>query len=160
MDVSRVRADGPVRTSPSPDARRRPASTTFSAGVAFVRGLVGVVLACLLLANPAALPLSGGAVPRAAVIIEAAALLLVVAALDAGLGIATFFGRNWARVLLMLTCAATIVGAFISQASGGPRLTLGSGLPHVALGILLLLALTSPAARDFATRRLFGARAV
>jgi hypothetical protein len=52
----------------------------------------------------------------------------------------------------MLSCASTILVAFVAVARGGPRPTLGSDLPHVGLGILLLLALTSPAAREYATR--------
>jgi hypothetical protein len=79
-------------------------------------------------------------------------VLVVVALLDLGLGTATFFGRNWARVLLMLSCAVTICVAFLATARGGPRPTLGTDLPHVALGILVLLALTSPAARQYAMR--------
>jgi hypothetical protein len=76
----------------------------------------------------------------------------VSAVLDVGLGLATFRGRNWARILLMLFSVVEIVGAFVAEASGGPRPTLGAGLPAVALGILVLLALTSHRSRDYATR--------
>ncbi len=79
--------------------------------------------------------------------------LAAVAVLELGLGLAIFFGRNWARVLLMLSCVSTILASYIATAQGGPRPSLGSGLPVVSLGILVLLALTSSRARDFAERR-------
>ena len=69
------------------------------------------------------------------------------------LGVATYFGRNWARVLLMLSTTSTILGAFLATTAGDPRPTLTTGLPHIGLGILLLLALTSPAARQYAEQR-------
>ena len=81
-----------------------------------------------------------------------AVALALVATLDMGLGVATYLGRNWARVLLMVSDATTILVAFLLAANGGPRPTLGTGLPHVALGILVLLALTSAGARQYATR--------
>lgn len=132
---------------------RRPASITFSAAVACLRGVLGVVLGCLLLADA---NLFSGAVPggRPSTALAAATAtgFLVVATIDLGLGMATFRGRNWARLLLMLDCAVTILVAFAATAGGGPLPTLGSGLPHVGLGILVLLALTSPRARRYATR--------
>jgi hypothetical protein len=160
VDLRAVAAPVP---SPVPVAAqrdgRRPASTAFCAGVAGVRGLLGLVLAGVLLVNPDGLAVeTTAAVSRTVVIAVGAAALLGVALLDVALGLATFFGRNWARVLLMLSSAATIVVAFVAAASGAPRPTLGSGLPHVALGILLLLALTSPAARRYATARRYAAR--
>ena len=114
------------------------------------RGLVGLVIAGLFLADPGAVTLTRDT--RATTAFATAGVLVVVALLDLGLGTATFFGRNWARVLLMLSCAITIGAAFLATARGGPRPTLGTDLPHVALGILVLLALTSPAARQYATR--------
>lgn len=138
---------------PVTDSRdRRPASLTFSALVACLRGVLGVALGGLLLAD--AHLISNVAGPRASMTFAAAtaAGLFVVAAVDLGLGMATFHGRNWGRLLLMLDCSATILVAFVATREG-PLPTLGSGLPHVALGILVLLALTSPRARRYATRR-------
>ncbi len=76
----------------------------------------------------------------------------MVFVVDVGLGLATLHGRDWARVVLMLSCVGTIVGAFAAEAGGGSRPTLGAGLPVVALGILVLFALTSHRARDYASR--------
>ncbi len=154
VDLRGVEAPAVVRLSSATDSRdRRPASTTFSAGVASLRGLVGVVLAGILFADPKAVTfLAGDEWSTTTTGVATAISLMVVAVLDIGLGLGTYFGRNWARVLLMLSCATTILVAFVATASGGPRPTLGSDLPHVALGILVLLALTSPGARQYATR--------
>lgn len=153
VDLRRVETLATARRDAVTDSRdKRPASITFSAGVACLRGVVGLVLAWLVFADPKALTMLDPATgPRIAT--ATATAILVVAALDLGLGLATYFGRNWARVLLMLNSATTILVAFVATAGGGPRPTLGSGLPHVGLGILVLLALTSPGARQFATRR-------
>ena len=144
----------PGELTPVTDSRdRRPASITFSAAVACLRGVLGVALGCLLLAGA---DLLSSAVPAGrpgtAFVAVTATGFLVVATIDLGLGAATFHGRNWARLLLMLDCAATILVAFAATTGGGPLPTLGSGLPHVGLGILVLLALTSPRARRYAAR--------
>ena len=107
----------------------------FGAVVAWLRGLVALGLAVTAAST------------------EAAVFLAVVSALDLGLGLATYVGRYWARVLLMATDAVSIVVAFVATTRGSPLPTLSTSLPHVALGILVLLALTSPRARQYTTRR-------
>ncbi|HET8558888.1 MAG TPA: LssY C-terminal domain-containing protein [Marmoricola sp.] len=156
VDLRRVEAPAQLRLAPVTDSRdKRPASTSFSAGVSWLRGLVGIALAVIILLDPTANPdLAGGTAHHLAQIaLATAGAFLLVALLDIGLGTATWFGRNWARLLLMLSCAVTIVVAFIAAASGGPRPTLGTDLPHIGLGILVLFALTSVASRDYAERR-------
>ena len=156
VDLRRIEAAAAVRLSPPTDSRdKRPASTTFSAAVACLRGLVGVVLAGILFADPTAVTVVArgtGASAVNAVAAATATTFIVVAVLDIGLGVATYRGRNWARLLLMISSAVTILIAFVANVSGGPRPTLGSDLPHIALGILVLLALTSPGSRDYSTR--------
>ena len=152
VDLRRVQVPAHLRREPTADSRaKRPAPIVFGAGVACLRGLVAVVLAWSLLANPDSAMTLAGASSTAAASAGAVALALV-GALDIGLGVATYLGRNWARVLLMVSDATTILVAFLLASNGGPRPTLGTGLPHVALGILVLLALTSPGARQYATR--------
>ncbi len=116
---------------------------------------MGVALAVLLVAWPSSVTglAADAAASSRAVAAATAAGLVALALVDVGLGLATYYGRNWARVVLMLSCVSTVVIAFAATISGGPRPTLGAGLPHVALGILVLLALTSPDARRFALRR-------
>jgi hypothetical protein len=145
---------GDVPAAATDSLDRRPSSTTFSAGVSCARGLVGVVVAGLLLATPEATTFFTAAEAEVenGLRITAGGAFVVVALLDLALGVATFRGRNWARILLMLSCTATVLVAFAATVGGAPRPTLGTGLPHVGLGILVLLALTSPAARAYALR--------
>lgn len=153
VDLRRVEAPAPGRDAQVTDIRdNRPAAIAFSAGVTWLRAVVAFVLAGSLLVIPeASAALTGTSTSTAA--LAGAAVLALVATVDVGLGIATYLGRNWARVLLMAASATTILVAFVVTANGGPRPTLATSLPHVALGILVLLALTSPRARQYATRR-------
>jgi hypothetical protein len=79
--------------------------------------------------------------------------LLLAAALDVVLGLAVLRGRNWARMLLMLYSASAIVTAFVANLTGSERISLQTNLLTLGLSILVLLALTSHRARDFARRR-------
>jgi hypothetical protein len=156
IDLRRVSAS--TTASLSQVAQRkslRPASITFSAGVSWLRGLFGLVVAVLVFLDPKGhIHLEGNAVHHLlAVTLATVGAFVVVALIDIALGLATYWGRNWARVLLMVSGAVLILLAFVTTASGGPRPTLGTDLPHVALGILVLLALTSQSARQFAERR-------
>jgi hypothetical protein len=134
-------------------AAQRPASTAFSAVVAVLRGLVFVVTGLLLVVDPSSAAVVEGGTLSRAVATATAGVFLVESVVDIGLGLATWAGRNWARVVLMLTSTLTIVLAFLASVQGGPRPTLSSGLPLVGLSILVLLALTSPGARRFAEQR-------
>lgn len=78
--------------------------------------------------------------------------LCVAALVDIGLGVAVLFGRNWARLLLMGFCVATTVAAFAGEVRGRESITLATNLPTVGASILVLLALSSHRARDYATR--------
>ena len=71
--------------------------------------------------------------------------------IDIGLALAVFSGRNWARILLMLSCVLTTTTAFIGDANGSEVVTLAS-LPTVGLSIMVLLALSSYRARQYAVR--------
>jgi 4-hydroxybenzoate polyprenyltransferase len=84
-------------------------------------------------------------------LIIAGVVLLLVAVGDIGLGLAVMFGRNWARILLMLSSVVAVITAFIGNANGSEIITLGT-LPTVGMSILVLLALSSHRAREYATR--------
>ena len=88
---------------------------------------------------------------RPALIVAGSAVALI-ALIDIGLAIAVFVGRNWARVLLMLSCVLTTTVAFIGNANGSEAVTLATSLPTVGLSIMVLLALSSHRARVYATR--------
>jgi hypothetical protein len=136
---------------------KRPAQIVFGAGVAFFRGLAFLPIALLLLLIPAkyfqsinleSVNIEGG---RPALIV-AGSVLAFIALIDIGLALAVFFGRNWARILLMLSCVVTTIGAFVGNANGSEAVTLAAGLPTVGLNIMVLLALSSHRAREYAAR--------
>jgi len=136
---------------------KRPAQIVFGAGVAFFRGLAFLPIALLLLLIPVryveqvtleSVDVQGG---RPALII-AGSVVALIALVDIGLALAVFFGRNWARILLMLSCVLTTIGAFIGNANGSEAVTLATSLPTVGLSIMVLLALSSHRAREYAAR--------
>jgi hypothetical protein len=79
-------------------------------------------------------------------------VVALVALIDIGLAIAVFVGRNWARLVLMLSSVLTTIVAFIGNANGSEAVTLATSLPTVGLSIMVLLALSSHRAREYATR--------
>jgi LssY C-terminus len=136
---------------------KRPVQIVFGAGVAFFRGLAFLPIALLLLLIPVkywqsigleSVDIDGG---RPALIV-AGSVVAFIALIDIGLALAVFFGRNWARILLMLSSVVTTIGAFIGNANGSEAVTLATSLPTVGLSIMVLLALTSHRAREYATR--------
>ena len=85
-------------------------------------------------------------------LIVAGTIVALIALLDIGLAIAVFVGRNWARILLMLSCVFTTTIAFIGNANGSEAVTLATSLPTVGINIMVLLALSSHRARAYAIR--------
>ena len=155
IDVSRVEVANIARVEHTDSRDKRPAQTVFGAGVAFFRGLAFLPIALLLLLLPAqylqsmeGVDIEGG---RPALIL-AGSVVAFIALIDIGLAIAVFAGRNWARLLLMLSCVVTTTAAFIGNANGSEAVTLASSLPTVGLSIMVLLALSSHRARAYAER--------
>jgi hypothetical protein len=135
---------------------KRPIQTVFGAGVAFFRGLAFLPIALFLFflstQNLRSLDLEGVTVEggRPALII-AGSVVAFIGLIDIGLALAVYAGRNWARILLMLSCVVTTIGAFIGSANGSQAVTLAS-LPTVGVNIMVLLALSSYRARQYAVR--------
>ncbi len=152
VDLRPIDAPAVPAASSSTDSRdKRPAPTTFGAVDACLRGLVSLVVALVVTLVPDADNVLPSHIETSSPTTTAIALT-VAGVVDLALGLATFFGRNWSRVVLMLASAAAIVVAFVATLQGGPEPTLGAGLPAIALSILVLLALTSHRARDYAIR--------
>ena len=118
----------------------------------FFRGLGYLLIALLLFLFPIqyvpGVDVEGG---RPALIL-AGGVVALVALIDIGLAIAVFIGRNWARIVLMLSAVLTTIVAFIGNANGSEAVTLATSLPTVGLSIMVLLALSSHRAREYATR--------
>jgi LssY-like putative type I secretion system component LssY len=135
---------------------KRPIQTVFGAGVAFFRGLAFLPIALFLFfistqdlqsLDPQSVTVEGG---RPALII-AGSVVAFIGLIDIGLALAVYAGRNWARILLMLSCVVTTIGAFIGSANGSQAVTLAS-LPTVGINIMVVLALSSYRARQYAVR--------
>jgi LssY-like putative type I secretion system component LssY len=135
---------------------KRPIQTVFGAGVAFFRGLAFLPIALFLFfistqdlqsLDLQSVTVEGG---RPALII-AGSVVAFIGLIDIGLALAVYAGRNWARILLMLSCVVTTIGAFIGSANGSQAVTLAS-LPTVGINIMVLLALSSYRARQYAVR--------
>ena len=57
-------------------------------------------------------------------LIMAGCVVAFISLIDIGLALAVFAGRNWARILLMLSCVVTTIGAFMGNANGSEAVTL------------------------------------
>ena len=132
--------------------------TVFGGGVALVRCLLSLLAAVAVFVAPETLlRLSHAESDLPQLIADRvfgvvlAVVLVLFGLVELGLGLATLAGRNWARLWLMLSAVVTVVGAFVSNLTGSERITL-LGLPATATSILLLLALTSHRAREYAAR--------
>jgi len=151
VDLRPVAAAASAAPEQPTDSRdKRPSPTVFGAGVAGMRGVLSAIVAVGLLGDPSGVSKLAGDVNSSS---HAAIAFAVVAVVDLVLAVSTYRGRNWSRILLLLFSATTICIEFVSSVRGSPRPTLGSGLPVIALGILVLLALTSDRSREYALRR-------
>jgi hypothetical protein len=152
IDVRRVEVSEIAKAEHTDSRDKRPVQIVFGAGVAFFRGLAFLPIALLLLLLPPqyaqGVNIEGG---RPALIVAGSAVAFI-ALIDIGLAIAVFAGRNWARLLLMLSCVVTTTAAFIGNANGSEAVTLATSLPTVGLNIMVLLALSSHRARVYAER--------
>jgi LssY C-terminus len=157
LDVRHVDVPEIAKIEHTDSRDKRPAQIVFGAGVGFFRGLAFLAIALLLLLIPAryieqvtleSVDVQGG---RPALII-AGSVIALIALVDIGLALAVFFGRNWARILLMLSSVVTTIAAFIGNANGSEAVTLATSLPTVGLSIMVLLALSSHRAREYAAR--------
>ena len=155
LDLRTVIAE-PVAEEDAADSRdKRPAQTVFGAAVAIVRGVGTMLLALTIVLHrdQADIVLTGVAegLSRTVVVVAVAVVIVVAGVFDLLLGAATLAGRNWARVILMLYSVFATCSAFVSNLTGAQVIGLAQ-LPTVATGILVLLALSSHRAREFAVR--------
>ena len=159
VDLRRVRPQASIAPSLPTDSRdKRPAQTTFGASVALLRSAAIFLLALAAAVAPESLASLLG--PEASDLmasdptpttIALAVSLFLLALIDLALGLAVLAGRNWARLLLMAACVFTTVGSFVSSTVGTEAVTLAH-LPLIGSSILVLLALSSHRARDYASR--------
>ncbi|MGZ4437277.1 MAG: LssY C-terminal domain-containing protein [Nocardioidaceae bacterium] len=149
LDLTRVVAAPQVTQPPLPVVLRAPAPTFFGAAVAAVRGVVALLVALAVALAPETSSFVGRDATRV-VAVSTAAGFAIAGAVDLWLAWSVVKARNWARMLLLLESAILIGDAFVSDVTGGPRPSLGSGLSEVTLSILVMLALSSRRSREYA----------
>ncbi len=149
VDVAGVRVEPGQAVEPVALTRRqaRPLQITFGVAMTALRAVDYLSLAAAVWFAQTDVELDG---PDAAV--WATGLLVGFALLDVGLAAAVYHGWNWARLLV---CAASLVSAgsvFVTRLEYGPQNLQLADLISLGTSVLVLLALSSDAARRFATR--------
>ncbi len=143
-------------------AVRRPAQTTFGAVVVLLRAVTPMVLILLVLLDwqnvRDALSVDVGMdLPDAIDLRDVTIWVLIGFTAAFGVaevlfGLYVFFGSNIARVAVMSFSVINIIIAAVEHVSGHQAITLGTNLVGVSLDILILIALSSSRARDYARR--------
>jgi hypothetical protein len=76
----------------------------------------------------------------------------IVLVIDLVLAVLIFLGFNWPRVVTMVFSTLSISGTFAAWWAGDQNIALDQTLFTLAIDILIMLALSSRAARDYARR--------
>lgn len=145
-----------------PVAMRRPAATSFGAVLVVLRVIAGIVWLIalslqwddILQDGELALDLPPG---EEAGTVDALLLVIlgvgvVVLLIEIGLAVAVYFGSNAARLTVMIFATLSITISAIDYFGEDAEITLRTTLVTLALDILVLLALSSRAARAYARR--------
>jgi len=156
LDLRRVPTTPTEQPAAPTDSRdRRPAATTTGSAIALLRALAYVVIAALALASADGTGVLEGRVDREELEVFAysvAAAGLAGAVVDSVLALTVYRGSNWARLFLMGACTFTAATAFAATVGSDGRPVGYASLPTLSASILVLLALSSRSARQFATR--------
>lgn len=141
----------PVASPPVSAVPGRPAQTLVGAVITGLRGLVYLGLGWLAWAHSGALGLGLDASVELRTV--AVAVFAFSGLVDLGLAAAVFAGRNWARLVVCATSLVSIGSVFAAHATSDLLQPLHADLPPLAASVLLLLALSSDAAREYALLR-------
>ncbi|NPC95298.1 LssY C-terminal domain-containing protein [Nocardioides sp. zg-DK7169] len=144
LPIVDVRGDPRAGASPvavEPEARepRVPQAVLLGSGVALARAATYGVGALVDAVRDSATPLI--------------LAIMVLAVVEASLALAVLAARNWARLLLVAGCSVTGVTAMLVSVLGHHRPVGLAELLATGGSILVLLALSSQEARDYATTR-------
>lgn len=137
---------------------RRPVATAFGSVLVVLRVIAGIVWLIALAASwdvvreEYDLRLAGATDAAAADAALAVVLSIgvTVLAIDLVLAVLIWFGRNWARITVMLFATVNITVAAVDSFTGDSEVTIRTTFITVALDILILLALSSRDARAWA----------
>ncbi|MDO9397110.1 MAG: LssY C-terminal domain-containing protein [Herbiconiux sp.] len=167
---SRAEALAPVPTPhalPNADAAprkaaRRPAQITFGAVVVLLRAFVPLLIILTVLLDWDAMRSSlevdlGSSVPETLDLRDGALWFIIAATALFGLaefllGLFVFLGSNVARILVMTFSVINILIVAVEHVQGREQITISTNLIGVSLDILILIALSSARARDYARR--------
>jgi hypothetical protein len=159
VDLRALPAAAEPKAASVKSRRRVPAPTAFGAGVTILRGVAYFLAAAALLLASDALSsfvrnVGVQLTHEQAKEIELlpAGVLAFSALVDVALGVFVLVGWNWARIWLMSACVLSTTFVFVASVQGRDVITL-INLPTVGASILVLLALSSQRAREFATRQ-------
>ncbi len=140
----------------------RPAQITFGAVVVLLRATVPLLLIAAILLDWQTVRSTlivdlGDNTPSSVDAQDVALWVLIIGAALFGLaetlfGLFVFFGSNVARIAVMSFSVINIAIAAVEHFHGGAPITLGTNLIGVSLDILILTALSSSRARDYARR--------
>ncbi|MDR6905623.1 hypothetical protein J2X63_001309 [Agromyces sp. 3263] len=147
-----------------PPAMRRPISTTVGAALVLLRVLAGAVwLGALSLqwdqvfteaVDEVGDPITGDAFAATSQAVYTFTVILigVVLLIDLVLGVLTWLGLNWPRIVVMVISTISISSSFVTWWVGDQEITLQTTFVTLALDILVMLALSSRSARAYARR--------
>jgi hypothetical protein len=131
--------------------RRRPTQTIFGVAVTAARGVIYLALAGLAFTGGWS---SLGVAPQGpAVGVATGVVFLLGAVFDLALATMTWFGGNLARLALCALSVTNIATTFLARTVQDEHGPLHAGLLPLAVSVLVLLALSSEAARAWATGR-------
>lgn len=152
------------RTVVDPEMRR-PAATTVGAALVVLRVVAGVIWLVALSLQWRDLvsdefdavldvQVTGDESTAAADLGLAVVLVLggIVLLFDLVLAVFIYRGHNWARIVVMVVATLSISGSFVTWWVGDQEVTLQTTFLTLSLDILIMLALSSRAARAYARR--------
>jgi len=149
-----------AQAGPRDPRMHRPVATVMGAALVLLRVLAGTVWLIALAANwndviadqldDLAIDLDDPAVGEALWFVLAIGGVLLV--IDLVFGVLIYLGLNWPRIVVMVFSTLSISGTFLAWWAGDQTITLDQTLFTLALDILIMLALSSRAARAYARR--------
>jgi hypothetical protein len=147
-----------MRPAPADPRMRRPIATTMGALLVVLRVIAGVVWLVVLAAQWDDLvqeELDGTTLDPGEVDAARGIILVVggiILAFHLVLALLVYLGFNWPRILVMVFSTLSISGTFAAWWAGEQEIPLDETMITLALDILVMLALSSHAARAYARR--------
>ena len=146
---------------PEPAVGARPIQTSVGAALMLARALAGILFLVVTFGSVRQLihdavvrgdaTMSGGSADQAHLAVGLVAIALAIPVLfHLFLAVMVFRGSNWARILTMMVSSGLVVLTAVDYFDGGSPITVTTNLPGLALDILVLLALSSSKAREWA----------